>query len=90
MVGRDAVAHGRQPHRVEPHERDGEARPEFLLELRQHALEGDDEDARAATALNQLSGEDAGFERLAEPSGVGDEDPLRGEEQRDVPQESSV
>jgi hypothetical protein len=30
---------------VKAHERDGEARPQFFLELGHHALGGDDEDA---------------------------------------------
>ena len=67
------VAHAREAHRVEPHQRNREAAPQLLLELREHALQRDDEDALAAAPLDQLGGEDAGFERLAEARRVGDQ-----------------
>jgi hypothetical protein len=38
VVGRDAVAHPGQAHRVQPHQRDGKAAPPFLLELGEHAF----------------------------------------------------
>jgi hypothetical protein len=36
----------------------------------------DDQDAPGAAAPDQLGEQDAGFERLAEPDGVGDQDAL--------------
>ena len=74
VVGRDAVAHPRQSHRIEPHQRDGEAAPPFLLELGEHRLLGDHQDALAAAALYQLGGQDAGFQRFAQAHRVGNQD----------------
>jgi hypothetical protein len=75
VVGWNAVAHARQPHGVQPHQRDGEAAPPLLLELRQHRLLADDQDALAAATLDQLGSQDAGFQCLAEADCVGDQDP---------------
>ena len=40
VAGRDTAAHPLDADRVEPRQRDGEAVPELLLELREHALDG--------------------------------------------------
>ena len=74
VVGRDAVAHPGQANRVQPHQRDRKAAPPLLLELGEHGLLCDDEDALATAPLNQLGGQHAGFQRLAQADGVGDED----------------
>ena len=74
VVGRDAVAHPSQADRVQPHQWDREAAPPLLLELGEHGLLRDDEDALAPASLNQLGGQHTGFQRLAQADGVGDED----------------
>ena len=74
VVGRDAVAHPRQTHRVQTHQGDGEAGPPLLLELGEHGLLGDDQDAFAAPALDQFGGQDAALQGLAQAGAVGDED----------------
>ena len=73
MVRRDSIANARKAHRVEPHQRNREPGPPLLLELGEHALQRNDEDAFATSPLNQLRGEDPGFERLSEASRVGDQ-----------------
>ena len=78
VAGRYAAAHALDADRVEPRERDGEAVPELLLELRQHALDGQHQDAPAPAAREQLADEDARLQRLAQPDGVRDEDALPG------------
>ncbi len=78
MVARDLIAHPLQAHRIQPDQRNGEAAPEFLLELGEHALERDDQNPLAAPALDQLRGQNAGLQRLAKAHGVGDEDALAG------------
>ena len=74
VVRRDAIAHPRQAHRVQPHERDRKPTPPLLLELGEHRLLCDDEDALAAAPLNQLGGQHAGFQRLAQAHSVRDQD----------------
>jgi hypothetical protein len=74
VVGGDLLADAREAHRVEADEGDREARPQLLLELREHALHRGDEDAPPAPAADELGEEDARFERLAEADGVGDQD----------------
>ncbi len=76
MVRRDAGADALDADGVEADEGDGEPAPQLLLELREHALDGDDEDPLPAPPLDELAEEDARLERLPEPDGVGDEDPL--------------
>ena len=51
MVARDRVTNALEAERIETDERDGEAGPEFLLELRQHALLRDHQDTTPAAAL---------------------------------------
>ena len=76
MAGRDAAPHPLDADGVEPHEGDGEAVPELLLELREHAPHGQHQDAPAPAAGDQLGDQDARLERLAEPHRVGDQDAL--------------
>ena len=66
------------PSRVEAHERDGEARPELVLELLEDRPGGDDEDPLAAPAADELGEDHADLERLAEADAVGDEQPRPG------------
>ena len=82
VVGRNAVAHPREPHRIQSHQRDGKAAPPLLLELGEHRLLGDHQDALAAAALNQLGGQDAGFQRFAQAHRVGNQDARAGLFQR--------
>jgi len=74
VVGRDLALHALQAHRVEAHQRDGEARPELLLKLLEHALQRHHQDAAPAPAPDQLREEDSDFDGLAEAHGVGDEE----------------
>ena len=76
VAGRDAAAHPLDADRVEPRERDGEAVPELLLELREHALDGQHQDAPPPAAGAQLADEDARLQGLAQPHRVGDQDAL--------------
>jgi hypothetical protein len=76
VIAGDAVAHSLQPDRIQPHQRDGKTAPEFLLELGQHALLRNHQDALPAPALDQLGGENAGFERFSQTDGIGNQDPL--------------
>ena len=76
VAGRDATPHPLDADRVEPHEGDREAVPELLLELREHAPDGQHQDAPPPPAGDQLGGQDARLERLAEPHRVGDQDAL--------------
>ncbi len=75
VVRRDLLAHTLEPDRVEADQRNGEARPQLLLELREHALHRRHEDASPAAAADELREQDARLERLAEPDRVGDQDP---------------
>lgn len=74
VIGGDAVAHPSQADRIQSHQRDGEAAPPLLLELGEHGLLRDDQDALAPAALNQFGGEHARFERLAEADRIGNQD----------------
>ena len=76
VTGRDAAAHPLDADRVEPGEGNGEAVPELLLELREHALDGQNEDAPASAAGDQLADEDARLQGLPQPDRVGDQDAL--------------
>ena len=78
MVGRDAAAHPLNADRVQAGQGNGEAVPELLLKLRQHALHGQHQNATPAPAGDELAHQDAGFQRLAEPHGIGDQDALAG------------
>ncbi len=64
--------------RVEPGERDREAVPELLLELREHALEHQHQNAPAPPPGDQFADQDACFQRLPETHRIGDQDALSG------------
>ena len=74
VVGRDAAAHPLDADGIQAGQGDGEPVPELLLELRQHALYRQHEDAPAAPPGNEFAHQDAGFQGLAEAHGVGDQD----------------
>ena len=78
VVRRDVAADALEAGGVKPGERDGEAGPDFLLELGEHRLDRDDEDAPAAAALDHLGEEDATLDGFPEADGVGDEESLAG------------
>ena len=61
--------------RVEPDERQREPGPQLELHLLEHVPRGDDEDALAAAAADELGEDHADLERLAEADGVGEQDP---------------
>ena len=58
---------------VQLDERDREARPEFLLELGQHRLGRDDEDALGPAPQDEFRGEQARLQGLAEADVVAEE-----------------
>ena len=72
-AGRDLLANALDAHRVQTNQWDGEARPQFVLELLQDVLRRDDQDAVAPAASDQLREDHPDFERLAQADGVGDE-----------------
>ena len=78
VVGGDPASYPLDADGIQARQGNGEAVPELLLKLRQHALDGEHEDAPPAPPGDELAHEDAGFERLSESYGVGDEDPLAG------------
>ena len=78
VVGRDAAPHPLDADGVEPRERDGEAVPELLLELGEHALHREHQDAPGAPPGNQLAHQDAGLQGLAETDRIRDQDALSG------------
>ena len=82
VIGGDAAAYPLNADGVQPCQGDGEAVPELLLELRQHALHGQHEDAPAASPGDEFAYEDASFQRLAETDAVGDQDALAGSRER--------
>src|SRR5262249_24758646 len=74
VVGGDLFPDALKADGVEAHERNGEARPQLLLELGQHAPHRCDEDAPPAPPQDELGEEDAGLKGFAEADGVRDED----------------
>ena len=82
LVGGDLLPDALDANRIEPHQGDGETRPELLLELHQHALGGHHQDAPAAAAADQLAAKDAAFQRLAQTHRIGDQQPLPRHRQR--------
>ena len=62
----DAVA-------VKTRKRNRETVPEFLLELLEHGLHGQDQDATAAATFHEFRYENAGFECFTDTYGVGDQ-----------------
>ena len=75
-VGRDSAADAFEPDGVEAHQRYRETRPEFLLELRHHALGGDHQDSLALAAIDQFAEQDAHLDGLAKANGVGHQNTL--------------
>lgn len=73
MTGGNALLQACDAIAVKPRERNGEAVPELLLKLFKHGLDGEDENALAALALDELGNEHACFERLADADRVGDQ-----------------
>ena len=78
VIGRDSAAHPLNADGIRAGQGNDEPVPEFLLKLRQHAFHSKDEDAPPAPSGNELAHQDAGFQRLAESYGVGDQDALAG------------
>ena len=76
VVARNPCAHALQPGGIQADERDGEACPQFLLELRHHGFDREHQDAPTATAPDHLGEQDAALNGFAEADGVGDEDAL--------------
>ena len=74
LVRRDLRLDPLDAHRVEADQRDGEAGPELGLELGEDALEGDDQDALAAAAPDELREQDADLDGLAEADAVRHQD----------------
>jgi hypothetical protein len=75
VVGRDLATDALDAGGVQAREVDGEAVPQLLLELAHHALGRHHQDAPGLAATHQLGGQDAGFERLAQTDGIGNEQP---------------
>ena len=78
VVGRDAAPHPLDADGVEPRERDREPVPELLLELGEHALHREHQDAPGAPAGDQLAHQDAGLQGLAESDRIRNQDALPG------------
>ena len=66
MVRGNAIAHALNAGRVQTRQRNGEAVPELLLELRQHRLRCQHEDAFASASRHEFAHQNAGFQRLAD------------------------
>jgi hypothetical protein len=75
-VGGDILADALDAGAVEAGERDGEARPQLLLELGHHALGRDDQDALAFATADQFRQQNADLDRFAEPDGISEQDAL--------------
>ena len=75
-VGGNAGADAVDADGIEAHQRDGEARPHFLLELGHHALHRDDQNALAAATLNEFAQQDADFDCLAKTGRIRHENTL--------------
>ena len=78
MVCRYAAPHPLNADGVEPRERDREPVPELLLELGEHALHREHQDAPGAPSGDQLAHQDAGLQGLAETDRIRDQDALPG------------
>ena len=76
VIGRDVSANALEAGTVEPGQRKGKSRPEFLLKLSQHRLHRDHQNAPALSSLDQFGKQDATFDRFPETYRVGDEDSL--------------
>ena len=78
VVQRDAGPDLADARAVDPDERDRKPGPELLLELGEHRLRRDDEDALSPAAQDELGSEQAGLKGLAEADVVADEDARAG------------
>ena len=78
MVGGDAAAHPLNADGIQSRQGNGEAIPELLLKLRQHAFHGQDQDAPATPPSDEFAYQDTCFQRLAEAHGIGDQYALAG------------
>ncbi|GAA4946765.1 hypothetical protein GCM10023238_11370 [Streptomyces heliomycini] len=72
-AGRDLPLDPLDAHRVQPHQRDREPRPQLVLELLQHMLRRDHQDALAPAAADQLGQGQADLQGLAETHHVRDQ-----------------
>ena len=72
---RDLGLHPLDAHRVQAHERDREAAPKLLLELRQDRLHCDDKDASATPSSDEFGEQHANLDRLPESHAVGHQEP---------------
>ena len=75
-VGGNAGADAVDADGIEPHQRDSEARPHFLLELGHHAFHRDYQNALPAPALNEFAQQDADFDGFAETGRIRHENTL--------------
>ncbi len=75
VVCGDLIAHPPDGRAVEARQRDREAGPELLLKLPQHGAGGDDENPVGPTPEDQLGGDQAGLQRLAETDVIGEQEP---------------
>ena len=73
-AGRDLPLDPLDAERVQPDQRDREPGPQLQLELLEDLLRGDDQDAVAAAAADQLGEDEADLQGLAEADHVGEED----------------
>ena len=74
VVGRNAIAHACQSHGVQPHQRNRKPTPPLFLELGQHRLLGNNQNPLATAALDELSRQNACFQRLTQTYGIGNQD----------------
>ena len=84
VVGRNAAPHPLNADRIQAGEGNREAVPEFLLELGQHALHREHENALAAPPSDELAHQDPGFQGLAKADCIGDQDALAGPRKREA------
>ena len=61
---------------IETYQRNGEAIPHFLLELRHHGFPCHDQNTLALAAQNELAHQDACFQCLTKTNGIGNQDTL--------------
>lgn len=73
-VRRDLRLHALEPLRIQSNERQREPRPELALKLREHAPDGDHENAPPRAPLDELRQEDPDLDRLSEPGSIRNQD----------------
>ena len=71
--GGDVALDAFQTHRVQAHQGNGETGPQFLLELFEDLLGGDDEDAFAPAPADEFGEDEADLQGLAQAHHVGDQ-----------------